>query len=203
MLSSGVRIKFSKVGSLQFISHLDLNRTMKTVMIRAGVPIKYSEGFNPHPKMVFALPLSVGTESVTEYLDFKITRPMTEEEMTERLNSAFPPEMRVLSAYEPSSKFTDVKYAEYVLESDVDFSVEPLEAESIVVLKRTKSGEKETDIKPLIRSYIKNGNTLTVVLSASPDSYLNPDYVSKLLGIPDCTVMRTRVLLSDGVTEFK
>ena len=203
MLSSGVRIKFSKVGSLQFISHLDLNRTMKTVMIRAGVPIKYSEGFNPHPKMVFALPLSVGTESVPEYLDFKITRPMTEEEMTERLNSAFPPEMRVLSAYEPSSKFTDVKYAEYVLESDVDFSVEPLEAESIVVLKRTKSGEKETDIKPLIRSYIKNGNTLTVVLSASPDSYLNPDYVSKLLGIPDCTVMRTRVLLSDGVTEFK
>lgn len=203
MLSSGVRVKFTKVGSLQFISHLDLNRTMKTVMIRAGVPIKYSEGFNPHPKMVFALPLSVGTESVTEYLDFKITRPMTEEEMTERLNSAFPPEMRVLSAYEPSSKFTDVKYAEYVLESDVDFSVEPLEAESIVVLKRTKSGEKETDIKPLIRSYIKNGNTLTVVLSASPDSYLNPDYVSKLLGIPDCTVMRTRVLLSDGVTEFK
>ena len=203
MLSSGVRIKFSKVGSLQFISHLDLNRTMKTVMIRAGVPIKYSEGFNPHPKMVFALPLSVGTESVTEYLDFKITRPMTEEEMTERLNSAFPPEMRVLSAYEPSSKFTDVKYAEYVLESDVDFSVEPLEAESIVVLKRTKSGEKETDIKPLIRSYVKDGNSLTVVLSASPDSYLNPDYVSKLLGIPDCTVMRTRVLLSDGVTEFK
>lgn len=203
MLSSGVRIKFSKVGSLQFISHLDLNRTMKTVMIRAGVPIKYSEGFNPHPKMVFALPLSVGTESVTEYLDFKITRPMTEEEMTERLNSAFPPEMRVLSAYEPSTKFTDVKYAEYVLESDVDFSVEPLEAESIVVLKRTKSGEKETDIKPLIRSYVKDGNSLTVVLSASPDSYLNPDYVSKLLGIPDCTVMRTRVLLSDGVTEFK
>lgn len=203
MLSSGVRIKFSKVGSLQFISHLDLNRTMKTVMIRAGVPIKYSEGFNPHPKMVFALPLSVGTESVTEYLDFKITRPMTEEEMTERLNSAFPPEMRVLSAYEPSSKFTDVKYAEYVLESDVDFSVEPLEAESIVVLKRTKSGEKETDIKPLIRSYVKDGNSLTVVLSASPDSYLNPDYVSKLLGIPDCTVMRTRVLLSDGATEFK
>jgi radical SAM-linked protein len=150
---------------------------MKTVMIRAGVPIKYSEGFNPHPKMVFALPLSVGTESVTEYLDFKITRPMTEEEMTERLNSAFPPEMRVLSAYEPSSKFTDVKYAEYVLESDVDFSVEPLEAESIVVLKRTKSGEKETDIKPLIRSYIKSGNTLTVVLSASPDSYLNPDFL--------------------------
>ena len=203
MLSSSVRVKFSKVGSLQFISHLDLNRTMKTVMIRAGVPIKYSEGFNPHPKMVFALPLSVGTESVTEYLDFKVTCPMSEEELSDRLNSAFPPEMRVIEAYEPCTKFTDIKFAEYVLENDSDFSTEALEADSIVVMKKTKSGEKETDIKPLIRSYKKEGYKLTCVLSASPDSYLNPDYIAKLLGITDCTVMRTRVLLSDGVTEFK
>ena len=203
MLSSSVRVKFSKVGSLQFISHLDLNRTMKTVMIRAGIPIKYSEGFNPHPKMVFALPLSVGTESVTEYLDFKITAPMSEKELTEKLNFAFPEEMRVLEAYEPSTKFTDIKYAEYVLENEEDFSLQALENESIVILKKTKSGEKETDIKPLIKSYKKEGNKLTLVLSASPDSYLNPDYVAKLIGITDCTVMRTRVLLDDGVTEFK
>ena len=203
MLSSSVRVKFSKVGSLQFISHLDLNRTMKTVMIRAGIPIKYSEGFNPHPKMVFALPLSVGTESVTEYLDFKITKSMTEKELTDRLNSAFPPEMRVLEAYEPDSKFTDIKYAEYVLENDTDFCIDALDAESIIVLKKTKSGEKETDIKPMINSYKKDGNRLTCVLSASPDSYLNPDYIAKLIGITDCTVIRTRVLLSDGVTEFK
>lgn len=172
-------------------------------MIRAGIPIKYSEGFNPHPKMVFALPLSVGTESVTEYLDFKITKPMTEKELSDRLNSAFPPEMRVIEAYEPSTKFTDIRFAEYVLENDADFSTEALEAESIVVMKKTKSGEKETDIKPLIRSYKKEGNRLICVLSASPDSYLNPDYIAKLIGITDCTVMRTRVLLSDGVTEFR
>lgn len=203
MLSEKVRIKFSKTGSLQFISHLDLNRTMKTVMIRAGIPIKYSEGFNPHPKMVFALPLSVGNESVTEYLDFKITKPMTEEELTCRLNNAFPPEMRVISAYEGQSKFTDIAYAEYILENDTDFSVSPLENEHIVIMKRTKSGEKETDIKPLIKSYSKEGNKLTCVLSASPESYLNPDYIAKVLDIPDCTVLRNRVLLSDGKTEFK
>ena len=202
MLSQGVRIRFSKLGSLQFISHLDLNRTMKTVMIRAGIPIKYSEGFNPHPKMVFALPLSVGIESVTELLDFKITKPMSEKELTDRLNSALPPEMRVISAYEGSRKFTDIKYAEYVMEDDSDFSLDPLKAESIIIMKRSKSGEKETDIKPLIRSYVKEGKTLTCVLSASPDAYLNPDYIAKLLGIPDCTIMRKRVLLADGVTEF-
>lgn len=203
MLSSAVRIKFTKVGSLQFISHLDLNRTMKTVMIRAGVPIKYSEGFNPHPKMVFSLPLSVGTESVTEYLDFKITRPMSENELKERLNNAFPPEMRVLSVYEPSTKFNEIKYAEYILENDEDFDTAPLDAPSIIVMKRTKSGEKETDIKPMIFSYKKEGKILTCVLSASPDQYLNPDYIAKLLNITDCTVLRKRVLLADGVTEFR
>ena len=203
MLSEAVRIKFSKVGSLQFISHLDLNRTMKTVMIRAGIPIKYSEGFNPHPKMVFALPLSVGAESITELLDFKITRPMSKAELTERLNNAFPPEMRVLDAYQPDSKFVSIKYAEYELENDEDFSLEPLEQDEIVLLKRTKSGEKLTDIKPMIHSYKKEGNKLTCVLSASPDQYLNPDYIAKVLGINDCTILRKRVLLEDGVTEFR
>ena len=203
MLSEAVRIKFSKVGSLQFISHLDLNRTMKTVMIRAGIPIKYSEGFNPHPKMVFALPLSVGAESITELLDFKITRPMSKAELTERLNNAFPPEMRVLDAYQPDSKFVSIRYAEYELENDEDFSLEPLEQDEIVLLKRTKSGEKLTDIKPMIHSYKKEGNKLTCVLSASPDQYLNPDYIAKVLGINDCTILRKRVLLEDGVTEFR
>ena len=203
MLSEAVRIKFSKVGSLQFISHLDLNRTMKTVMLRAGIPIKYSEGFNPHPKMVFALPLSVGAESVTELLDFKITRPMSKKELSERLNNALPPEMRVLDAYQPDSKFVSIKYAEYELENDEDFSVEPLEQSEIMLMKRSKSGEKLTDIKPLIHSYKKEGNKLTCVLSAAPEQYLNPDYIAKVLGINDCTIMRKRVLLDDGVTEFK
>ena len=203
MLSGSVRVRFTKVGSLQFISHLDLNRTMKNVMIRAGIPIKYSEGFNPHPKMVFALPLSVGAESVCELLDFKLDRPMSEAELTERLNGAFPPEMRVQEAYTPTAKFTEIRYAEYRLENEEDFDVTPLEADAIVLMKRTKSGEKETDIKPMIHSYKKDGKALTCVLSASPSEYLNPEYIAKYLGIPDCTILRTRVLLSDGETAFR
>ncbi len=203
MLSGSVRVRFTKVGSLQFISHLDLNRTMKTIMLRAGIPIKYSEGFNPHPKMVFALPLSIGAESVCELLDFKLDRPMAEEELLSRLNGAFPPEMRALEAYEPTVKFTAICYAEYRLENEEDFSVTPLEADAIVISKRTKSGDKETDIKPLIASYRKEGKTLTCVLNASPESYLNPEYVAKLLGIPDATILRTRVLLADGTTPFR
>ena len=67
------RIIFRKEGRAKYISHLDLMRTMQRVFIRAGVQIKHTEGFNPHPYMAFALPLSVGMESDYEILDFKLT----------------------------------------------------------------------------------------------------------------------------------
>ena len=64
-----LRIKFTKTGALQYISHLDLHRTFSRLLVRLGVPIWYSEGFTPHPRLVFATPLSVGAESLCEYVD--------------------------------------------------------------------------------------------------------------------------------------
>ena len=70
-----LRVRFHKTGRAQYISHLDLGRTMRTAINRAEIPVKYSEGFNPHPKMSFALTLSVGTESVCEFMELKLTEP--------------------------------------------------------------------------------------------------------------------------------
>ena len=64
-----VRIKFCKIGNLQFISHLDLQRTFHRVLVRANIPMWYTKGFNPHAKLVFGVPLSVGTESMCEMAD--------------------------------------------------------------------------------------------------------------------------------------
>ena len=72
-----VRIKFCKTGSLQFISHLDLQRTFHRILVRAGIPMWYTKGFNPHAKLVFGMPLSVGTESVCEMADLKIERKIS------------------------------------------------------------------------------------------------------------------------------
>ena len=55
-----IRFKFRKVGNLQYISHLDLQKAMAKVLVRAKAPLWYSKGFNPHAKLIFALPLSVG-----------------------------------------------------------------------------------------------------------------------------------------------
>ena len=85
-----IRVKFSKTGSLKFISHLDLNRTVKSAFLRSKLPIWYTQGFNPHPKTVFSVPLSVGTASLCEFMDFRITEEVSGKVICDTLNSVFP-----------------------------------------------------------------------------------------------------------------
>lgn len=205
MLPCAKRIKFAKIGKMQFISHLDLNRVMKTAMIRAGIPIYYSEGFNPHPKMVFALTLSIGAESVCELLDIKIVKDMSNEEIKDRLDKALPEEIKILDVYDPSEKFVNVGWAEYRIGFENEIDCSKLDLPELVIVKKTKSGEKETDIKPQIRSWKKDGKDLTVVVCADNENYLNPDYIARLLGAPEYsyTIMRLRLFQKDGVTEFR
>ena len=154
MLPAGpVRIKFEKRGSLKFISHLDLQRMMNTVFNRAEIPIWYTEGFNPHKKLIFALPLPLGAESVCEFLDFRIVEPMSPDELTERLNAAFPPQLRVFESYTPENKFQSIGWAEYELSGESIVKINPAEAlkAPVVVLKRTKKRRKRGDIPPLLK----------------------------------------------------
>ena len=96
---SVLRVKFKKVGDLQYISHLDLVRTMHKIIVRAGLPLWYTEGFNPKPKMAFAAPLSVGTESLCEFMDLRVTEAISPEEILARLNKNMTDEMQELEAY--------------------------------------------------------------------------------------------------------
>ena len=91
-MNKDCRILFYKTGIAKYISHLDLMRTMQRCFIRAGVSIKHTEGFNPHPYMAFALPLSVGCESVCELMDFRLhdDDAVKLDELPGRLNPAMP-----------------------------------------------------------------------------------------------------------------
>ena len=88
-----LRVRFRKVGNLQYISHLDLQRTFSRVLVRAGLPLWYTKGFNPHIKMVFGMPLPVGSESECEFLDIRIEREMSEAEVMARLNAELTDEL--------------------------------------------------------------------------------------------------------------
>ena len=219
-----VRLKFRKIGSLQYISHLDLQRTFMRVIVRACLPVWYTKGFNPHAKLVFSTPLSVGAQSVCEYLDLRIDREMSCGEIMERLNRELTDELCITDAYIPTRDFSEIAWATYDIEmctenasTEMAQSIQKLLTTSPVALtKKTKSGEKEIDIIPMINE-IKteyDGNIkIRCTLSASSTEYLNPEmlitamkqHIGVMSGDPTkewYTIMRTELLKSD-MTRFE
>ncbi len=222
-----VRIKFRKVGDLQYISHLDLQRTMSRVLVRAGLPMWYTQGYNPHAKVIFGLPLSVGTESECEFIDLRVDRDIGGEEVKELLNRHLTDEMQVIEAYEPVSKFNEIAWARYEIELSLEHADAAL-AENLQTLytsapllmtKKTKSGEKEIDLIPLIKSAKVNCTEagkirMDVVLAAGNTEHLNPELLIEA-GRKNCailsgdpareaySILRTHVYFADGETEFR
>lgn len=219
-----LRFRFIKRGSLQYISHLDLVRTMHKVIVRAGLPLWYTEGFNPKPKMIFAAPLSIGTESECEFMDLRMSEYIEPAEAMARINANMTSEMQVIEAYYPDSKFTDLKWMSYritVSPVSIDDELvarcnELLAADSVEVLK--KNSDKTVNIRPLIKSAAaaraENSIVIDAILSADPSSFLNPEYIVKylkdkcgLLSHPDLTaehyeIMRLKAYFAD-MTEFR
>ena len=187
-----LRVKFEKTGKLQYISHLDLLRTMQTALRRAKVKMMYSEGFNPHMKITFALPLSIGIESVCEYMDIKVDESVDPAEVKENLSRNLPPDMKVINVYEAERKLTEIKYAEYRICLDYGEDSEKaaeignkLFTKPLVVTKKTKRGEKDVDISPMIL-YAECGyefgiTVIKAVLCADSENYLNPFYLTNAL----------------------
>ncbi len=182
-----VRLKFRKVGSLQYISHLDLQRTFMRVIVRACIPAWYTKGFNPHAKLVFSTPLSVGSESEYEFLDIRIDKDMPPKEIMDRLNAELTDELRIVDAYIPETDFSEIAWCDYeirvhdtsVTDEIVDDINERFTANPIVLPKKTKSGIKDIDIIPMIKSIeaSKDQDDLFIkaTLKANVGDFLNPE----------------------------
>lgn len=219
-----VRVKFRKIGNLQYISHLDLQRTFARVLVRAGLPLWYTKGFNPHIKMVFGMPLPVGCESECEFLDIRIEREMSCEEIKARLNAELTPELAVLDVYPAERKFTDMAYAEYdytitlpALDDALVTRVErALREEPLLFTKRTKAGEKTVDVREFVKRAtvraVEGALHLDVTLCATEGKTVTPEALivtlSEKLGILQGNpleeryrILRRRVLLADE-SEF-
>lgn len=183
-----VRIQFCKKGNLQFISHLDLQRTFHRILVRANIPMWYTKGFNPHAKLVFGVPLSVGTESMCEMADLKIERKIGLADIKKQLNEQLTDEMYVLDAYYPSTKFADIAYADYTITlrsptinaSSAD-TVNKLFSSPIIMTKKSKSGEKNVDITTFIKKLCADSTdgvmTIHAILAAGSTENLNPEYI--------------------------
>ncbi len=188
-----LRLKFSKTERAVYISHLDLLRTMQRTFLRAGMPLKHSEGFNPHAHLNFALPLSVGTASVCDLMDFTLSGYMAHSEIPYRLNKALPEGIAVLEVYESENKFKNIKWldVEGIFEYDSRSKQEMLAAlmdfyaqDSIKIQKRTKSGVAESDIAESIRSIAfeeASGAVLVRAIISAQEPTLNPDLLVSAL----------------------
>lgn len=204
-----VRMWFTKKGRIRFISHLDLSRFMQRALKRAKLPLWHTEGFNPHPYVTFALPLSLGQESECEIVDFRLTRCLPAQEIQRQMQAVFPDGMTVLKVAPPVQKAKEIAFAGYRItlsgladrrDAAADFLCRP----SILVSKRTKKGgETMVDLAPHLKDVALSVQgtdlQLELKLPAGSSLNLNPTLLTgalqTALGVEElpCRILRTAV----------
>ena len=203
---------------MRFISHLDMTRFMTRAMRRANLPVWYTEGFNPHLYITFALPLSLGFESDYEVLDIRLlddNYPI--DTLPEKLNAVCTPYIKFFAVAEPVLKAGDGAAASFDITFDDGGEIknaldEFLNRDTLTVLKKTKKGgEKEIDIADKIKNFSfddSGGNTvLKITLPAGSSENLNPElFLNKFFeeqGKYYCYVVNRTAILDTKGNLFK
>lgn len=188
-----LRLRFEKTGRAVYISHLDLMHTMQRAFSRTGYELKYSEGFNPHPQISIALPLSVGVASRCEIMDFRLKGDADLKALPVKLTAVMPEGIKVTDCYEQVSKVALLKYLEIEgsFEYDARNSGEMAAAltefyrqPSIVITKKTKRGVGQSDIRPAIRDITFSageGEVRLHALISAQEPTLNPALLADAL----------------------
>lgn len=194
-------IKYTKEANVKFISHLDLMRTIQKNIRRAGLPMEYSKGFNPHMAMSIAQPLAVGVYSEGEYMDIVFVEEVDEKEIVDRLNAVSSSGIKFKEAtkipyVEGEKKVPQgmalIDAARYTAKVPYE-NVETIEEELNELLthdewrtiKKSKKGEKEVDLKTMIREFkfwVKDDYlVINMVLNSGSREHLAPELVVKYI----------------------
>lgn len=188
------RVYFDKYGEMKFISHLDLLRFFERLFNKAEIPVKYSEGFHPRPKMSFGSPISLGTEAYNEIMDFETDVEISNEEVVKRLNESPVLGFKVHKVEEVPRKssimeeFTNMLYTVEGSQEDMD-KLEKLFNRNEILEVREKKGKIVTrNLKERLKTFSREGNKIsTEIINTSPNSYL------EMLGIEQQDVQIKRL----------
>ncbi len=178
-----VRIFYKKLGSMKFVSHLDMTRFMSRLIAKSQIPVWYTEGFNQHIYMNFALPLSLGYEGHYEMVDIRlIDEEYSLEECLNALKKASPPDIEFMGISEGEMPMKTIGFAKYELAFEsfdfVDELTEFLNRDSIICEKTGKKGKvKEIDLIPKIKSFEITDKGVNLTLVAGSEDNLNPSLV--------------------------
>ena len=209
-----IRLKFRKKGLSIYYSQLDLQRVMARALKKSGLPVWYSQGFNPHIYMTFTLPLSLGHESECESVDFRLNEEMAEAEILNALEGTLPQGIELVSAKAPDYDARSIMYAKYDItlygeNSKIKNALDNYAAlEQATVTKVTKKGQKDINLKELIKDIIitdeKEGEvTFNAVYPAGTPLNINPqlllDFLKDNYGIEviDAFVIRKNLFDKD------
>ncbi len=185
-----VRIKFSKYGPVKFIGHLDVMRYFQKAIRRAEIDIAYSEGFSPHQIMSFAAPLSVGHTSEGEYFDVELNTFTSETDLLRRLQAVMVEGIEIIKVQllkeGEGNAMASVKAASYLITFQKEillpkdwqdrlnvFYMQPF----IPVVKKTKKGEKEINLKDSIYELEIRDFGIYMLLDASSGGNIKPGFV--------------------------
>jgi len=217
------RLRYSKQGELRFISHLDLVRGFERILRRAGLPVAYSEGYNPHPKLGFGPALPLGVESVAEYLDMEFTRSVDLEEIIARLNHVMPPGLRALELVEAARKLKPLtavincavyRYEGLAAGQDdperIRREVERLWKQDTLLVTRKAKGGGTKNLN--VRGFLKNwqwleqpgsGPVLCLETVIGNQGTIRPDEFLRFFAVPIDTprIIRTDLWVDDGINR--
>ena len=180
------RIRFARKGSLSYIGHLDLMRTFERAIRRTELPLLHTQGYNPRPILVFALPLGVGISTESDYVDIAFSVPVPPEQVIREMNRFLPPDLwtvdGVVVPEGTGSVMAAVTSASYRFEAPkiLPYVRRALEADSLLVTKISKGETREVDIRPLILMDLtaddaKGEDVVCLLFRAGSRENLRPD----------------------------
>ena len=217
-----LRMRFIKEDQAAWISHLDLMRTFQRCFLRAGLVVRHSQGFHPHPLMSILLPLPVGQSSECELMDFETVGEVDIPALIASMNEGMPLGIRILECYEVTRPVRELKTLRAKVEFEYDNGVpagaaEELAAlfarEELVIQKRTKrKAMADVDIRPMIESvtFETEADKLTITVQVqAQDPGLNPALLASAVQkelpelVPDFVRVRRLGLMDGEGAEFR
>ena len=204
------RVQYTRCGDSRFYGHLELLQLIFRVLRRAEVPVLFSNGFNPSPKVAFSQALPVGVESLVEYFDVALTRPPTSmPDLKARLNNQLPADIRVTGILFPVGKPAHNTLASYEMRGP-SFSPQDLAGriagflvrESYPVERLRKNRRKTLDLRPLVQRLEIKGTDVVLLdlLSRQGQPATNPrEILEKILGLSEREALLVRILKTNMV----
>lgn len=194
-----LQVRYAKRGRMRFASHRDFQRAWERALRRVQVPMAYSAGFSPHPKVSYLGAAPTGAASEAEFLEFSVVAKVDPVAIAAALDESLPAGLDIVAIVDGQSLHLAASRWRLEFPVDVAQAVAAFEAaDSVEVERITKAGRRVIDVRALCSDLVVGGQVLEVTV-AHAEPTPRPVEVVKALGFEDITVLATRLAQGEPV----